>query len=722
MADISGGTSDTSAHGLGENSEAKLKREHAAKSAQRKVMVAGAVLLAVGIGAALGVVSFVQSERDRDLTSWQIRLGIVAESRSAAVSGWFAEKLSVVGALADDTSVRLYMTELSFASDDPSEVTDSESQLQYLRNYLAAEAQREGFDAVYRGEALPANVVRPRLAGIALTNAKGRILTASTGTPEPTPELLAFLKNETPEAPRVYDIFSGETGLPTMALVAPVFPVQGDAVAENIMGYIIAIGVLDDNFYGLLKQPGAIEKTAETFMARVEGATVKYLSPLADGTAPMEKQLALDTPDLAAALAVQQPGAFGPAIDYAGKKVLVTGRRVEGTNWVIVRTISIDEAMAESEARTNTLLVVLLLAIFGAGVTIIAVWRQSTSSRAAAAALEAEHQAERFKALSDFMRVVTDSQPTAITVVNPEGNLTFANEQAGVLSGMLPGDMRGRDLQTVFGAEMAKGLNKINREVVEENHDFTHIVEKETAGVTRSYQTNHIGFKFNPNEDLSVLMVMDDVTDLVNERKRREESLRALVKTIVGVVDKRDPFSALHSERVAKVSEAVAEEMGLSEKEIEAASFAGSLINIGKIFVPEELLTKQGKLTEDEMAIIRESYNQGADLLKDVQFDGPVLSTIRQVRERVDGSGEPHGLTGDKIIPTAQVVAVANMFVAMTSARAFRAGLSFDEALNNLNGQVGKAFVRQPITALANLLDNRGMRDAWKGFGDSPAD
>ena len=94
-------------------------------------------------------------------------------------------------------------------------------------------------------------------------------------------------------------------------------------------------------------------------------------------------------------------------------------------------------------------------------------------------------------------------------------------------------------------------------------------------------------------------------------------------------------------------------------------------MNLGKILVPEALLTKTGDLTEEERAIIRDSILGSADLLEGVAFDGPVVPTIRHIHENWDGSG-PEGLEGENIEVGARVVSVANAFAGMTSARAWR--------------------------------------------------
>src|SRR5690606_2485967 len=142
-------------------------------------------------------------------------------------------------------------------------------------------------------------------------------------------------------------------------------------------------------------------------------------------------------------------------------------------------------------------------------------------------------------------------------------------------------------------------------------------------------------------------------------------NLEKLVDTLVTIIDARDPHAAQHSVHVGELSALIAREMVADQSVIATTRIAGTLLNVGKILVPSALLTSDRPLGDAEMRAVRESILRGGDLLEGVAFDGPVAEAIRQAQEHVDGSGMPHGLTGDKIILPARIVAVANAFVAL---------------------------------------------------------
>ena len=165
---------------------------------------------------------------------------------------------------------------------------------------------------------------------------------------------------------------------------------------------------------------------------------------------------------------------------------------------------------------------------------------------------------------------------------------------------------------------------------------------------------------------------------------------------------------------------AIAQEMELDEGEVRTIEIAANLLNLGKTLVPPEILTKTAALTAEEVEQVRDSILTSADLLQEVDFEGPVVDTIRQVQERLDGSGRPAGLSGEDILLSARILAVANAFVAMVSARAYRAGMSFDEVTGELTGQAGVTYDRRPVSALVNYVENRGGRETWAHFGVPP--
>jgi len=207
----------------------------------------------------------------------------------------------------------------------------------------------------------------------------------------------------------------------------------------------------------------------------------------------------------------------------------------------------------------------------------------------------------------------------------------------------------------------------------------------------------------------------------VTKRKRAEEQLqqswqkvRIMLEGTVGalasVAEKRDPYTAGHQQRVSRLACAIAEQMGLPEAQIEGIRVAGTLHDIGKMYVPAEILNKPGALANVEMALVRTHSEAGYDIVKGIEFPWPVAQAILQHHERFDGSGYPAGLSGEDIILEARVLSVADVVEAMSSPRPFRQALSKDEALEEISRNRGVLYDPRVVDACLKLFTEKGFR------------
>ena len=204
-------------------------------------------------------------------------------------------------------------------------------------------------------------------------------------------------------------------------------------------------------------------------------------------------------------------------------------------------------------------------------------------------------------------------------------------------------------------------------------------------------------------------MVLDGVTyvlgncrDITVRKRLESEALDAaarLRRTVEGavsamgaIVETRDPYTAGHERRVTQLAVALAAQLGLDDASRETLKMAGQVHDIGKVAVPAELLTKPGRLSEAEFAIIKVHPQVGADILGTIEFGAPVAFIVRQHHERLDGSGYPEGLRGDEILLEARLLAVADIVEAMASHRPYRPALGIDAALTEVERGAGTLF------------------------------
>ena len=164
------------------------------------------------------------------------------------------------------------------------------------------------------------------------------------------------------------------------------------------------------------------------------------------------------------------------------------------------------------------------------------------------------------------------------------------------------------------------------------------------------------------------------------------------VKVMIRLLEMRDKYTKGHSERVAKMSMEFGKKLKLSRDEIDDLFWGGILHDIGKLGVPESILNKPSKLTEKEFAIVKSHSILGANLVSSSEYLKKLAPIIRHHHERWDGMGYPDGLKDGEIPFLARILAIVDAFDAMTSERAYRKAMSFDEALDEIRRNMGKQF------------------------------
>lgn len=185
-----------------------------------------------------------------------------------------------------------------------------------------------------------------------------------------------------------------------------------------------------------------------------------------------------------------------------------------------------------------------------------------------------------------------------------------------------------------------------------------------------------------------------------------EESFHALAT----MLEKRDPYTAGHQQRVADLAEKIAIELGLSEGTIHGVRLAGMVHDIGKIQVPAEVLSKPGKLSDLEYSMMKQHPQVGYDILKAIKSPWPIPDAVHQHHERLDGSGYPSGLKSDQILIEARILAVADIVEAMASHRPYRPALGLKAALDEIVNQRGTQLDPEVVDACLRLFNQKGYK------------
>jgi putative nucleotidyltransferase with HDIG domain len=186
-------------------------------------------------------------------------------------------------------------------------------------------------------------------------------------------------------------------------------------------------------------------------------------------------------------------------------------------------------------------------------------------------------------------------------------------------------------------------------------------------------------------------------------RKMYLETIRALAAAI----DAKDPYTKGHSERVAETSVALAQELNLSDKDIENIEYTALLHDIGKIGIADNILGKDSSLTDKEFDKIKEHPVMGAKIIEPVDFLKNSYEAIYHHHERYNGAGYPDGLKEKDIPLSARIIAVADAYDAMGSDRPYRKKLNIDKIMKELTEQSGKQFDPEVVKALISVLERK---------------
>jgi putative nucleotidyltransferase with HDIG domain len=195
--------------------------------------------------------------------------------------------------------------------------------------------------------------------------------------------------------------------------------------------------------------------------------------------------------------------------------------------------------------------------------------------------------------------------------------------------------------------------------------------------------------------------------ELQRERNRLERVSTATLEALVNALEAKDPYLRGHSARVADLSANLAAELGLSEEDIDRVRMAGRLHDLGKIGTREAVTNKEGPLTPDEFEHVTQHVIIGAQILAPLVHLGDVVQMVRSHHERWDGTGYPDGLRGEDVPLGGRVIAAAEVFDALTTARPYQEKMTPEQAAERMGDLSGTVLDPRVVEALGRIVGRR---------------
>lgn len=205
-------------------------------------------------------------------------------------------------------------------------------------------------------------------------------------------------------------------------------------------------------------------------------------------------------------------------------------------------------------------------------------------------------------------------------------------------------------------------------------------------------------------------IVAERTAELRTAKDDLEKALNEIVHVLALTVEVRDPYTSGHQKRVADLARAIAVEMRLPEGVTESVYIAGTIHDVGKISIPSELLTKPSRLNKDEFNLIKPHPQVGYDILKDIDFPWDIAQMVLQHHEKLDGSGYPHGLSGEDITLEARILTVADIVESMAAHRPYRPALGVKIALAEITKNRGVLYDPDVVDACVKLFSEKGYQ------------
>lgn len=599
------------------------------------------LLAAAGFAAGEAVIA---SRGAAILAAAQHRAEVIAQGRGELVAGWLTRWRDATQPLRDNPTVQIFAA--TMAARGPGATADADL-LAYLQTVLDDYAGR-----------------RDEIAAARMLDADGRAFLASA-------RALALEEAQRDQARDVAATGKGEIG-PLRESAAglvydvflPVFPVQ--ALTPEAAQRPVAVLALSVRAAAGLADALAPGRTLEA------GESVRLLQ--ADAAATADGRLHPVPPAVRAAAE-----RFGEA---EGAYALAAA--VQGSPWQVLYARdagSVRSAMVTTRVVVDLLILAALACVAAGGATLW--WRQKTQSsedlanqyKDFAAHIEAQHQ---------LLNAINDAIAEEICVVDGNRRVVYVNTAFAARSGRAQAACVGEAVERLLTPRLAQRYEAWDAAVLRGGAPPPEVVEDAESEPRRWLMVSKaplIGVDGGPS---GVITVTRDITEAHTARERQRRAMEDTIRVLSSSVAAADPYLANHAGRLRDVALRIAAELGCGGEEMETLSTAANLSQIGKIFLPRDLIRRESRLSTAQRQTLQKHIDLALEALDGIAFEQPVPQTLALIHERLDGSGYPRGLAGDEIPLLGRILAVADVFSARTEPRAYRDAVPPEDILDIL--------------------------------------
>ncbi|MBK5969523.1 MULTISPECIES: HD domain-containing phosphohydrolase [Thiorhodovibrio] len=321
----------------------------------------------------------------------------------------------------------------------------------------------------------------------------------------------------------------------------------------------------------------------------------------------------------------------------------------------------------------------------------------ATIARQIGVAIDRERLIDDARASNRQIDEIIHRNPDAILITDDNGRVRFANPAAQTLLARNAEELE--DFPLGLTSQGNKGELDVHRATGE-------LVPVELHAMETTWEGHR-----------AHVLTLRDLSDRIQAEKEKLASAdrihTALVQTIEAIsrtVETRDPYTAGHQRRVAVLGREMAQAMGLEPDVVDGVYMGGTIHDIGKLYIPSEILNRPGKLNDVEFMLIKTHCAVGRDIIGGIDFPWPLAEMVHQHHERIDGTGYPRGLRGDEILLQSRILAIADVVDAMSSRRPYREALGLDAALEEIERGSGTHYDPEAVAVCIRLFTHQGLR------------
>lgn len=617
---------------------------------------------------------------------------LLATSRQEAINNWLQAMADQGQRLINADLFRLFASEVNLLGDNIGSLYAEEAtqpddstlaqQLPMMRNLLDEFSTYAGF------------------SGGRIINRFGQTYIATNANVSALSQQQLNFVNKVLTKPDVYfsPVHNSSNGL-TFDMFLPVYPPEFEGDTTKPVSVLMLSKLVSGKITEIISSSPLAEQNTTTHLIQKKGNMLQDILPWQpDGLIAVNSSFTTLSADTLPFAVRSNLTTSGRAYSY--------GIKIPNIDWWVVEEISYDAARAELTSTIRTTLVIAALTTGAFALILVLLWRLLVSQDTKKVADNFRKLAMTIKEQKMFLDSINDTIPDYIALKDNEGTYQYVNPAFATAVGRTVEEMKGLDDTAIFGYATANRLASSDQLV---NMSEEHINTTETIFLQSQRYVMQISKApfFNADGAVSgIVSVFRDITAAVEAEEQRKATEQQTIAALASTIEHIDPYLGGHTRMLEALSIELARSLNMNDAEVATIEAAANLSQIGKLFVPREILLKPDALTTDEKREIEQHALHAERVLSNIDFGLPVVETVVQMTEKMDGSGYPHHLKGDAIIAPAKLLGLTNTFCALIRPRAYRPALSIEKTFEILR-DMENFYDPEMIAALERLLSTR---------------